>query len=747
VPTEIKLGSFPPGSRIPIRFTVRNPGTRSIEFEVTSNNPAVSLLTRRLTARARAEATIIGVVAIGAVAPGQRIYRIRFEIPTPLETNLVVEVVPAFVRVEFVPPEFTVADVQPGTIVHRNLTLNNTGNVIATADITVTEPWLSVHPTCVALSPGESCLVRVTARTHKTDFGKLSGQIRFDSMEGFSSIAEVFLQLPQPILEALPVDFGEVTPDRPAYQAVVLRNTGKVRVACSLRTDQSWLAVTPNHVNLPAGGEKEVKLRAQIPTEEAGIKTAGLIASFAGGELLRVPVSINCLIPRPILGSIRKQTLGAVASDAAVVRRFRVSNTGDGLLNCKIEANQPWIEILTKTISVFTGKKRRIEYRIDTPLMNKGINRATIQIRSNGGEADVPVSIVVVDPEPKLGAIDDLDFGTVDTSGAISGQLMVRNSGVGMLKLKAVPRDSRVTVTPSELTLAPGPPAKLAVAVALDGLSGGTYSYAIRFSSNGGNASASLKFRLPIEQIDVPAVIDLSNQLVGRPTDHAVHLMNSGPDDIKLAVRSEDPWIQPQVGSFSLRAGEIFAVPIRIRLRQGMSGLVKTAIWLEGRTIRRKVEIQAMARRIELRAIPDKMDLGVMAPGEERAFVLQVMNRGDMVAEIRDLHVPGDLEIWVRRQIIQPLVTIPLVGRVRMNSRTLGRQVVATLRLGDEVAVLFSSRVVQARTQRILTTLSGVSALAAGTAVWVTNNWLIGLLVALFGLAIGVGVWVSYRAR
>jgi hypothetical protein len=738
VPDEIKLGSFPPGSRVPFQFTVRNPGKHLIEFAVSTGNPALSLLTRRLKVRSHEEATIIGVIAIGAASSGPRFYRIRFETPTPVETNLFVEVVPAFVRVEFVPPEISLHDVQPGTTVHRNLTLNNTGNIIATADMTVTEPWLSVHPASIALAPGESCLVKVTARTRKTDSGKLTGQIRFDSPEGFSSIAEIRLQLPQPKLDALPVNFGEVMPDQPTFQTVVLRNTGKVRVACTLATDQHWLAVSPNRVNLPAGGEKELKLRATISTEEAGAKTAGLVVSFAGEQLLRVPVSAYCRVPKPVLGSIRKQTLGAIASDEAVVRRFRVSNTGDGKLNCKIVANQPWIEILTGEIAVAAGKKRRIEYRIETPAMDKGINRATIQIRSNGGESDVPVSVVVVDPEPKLDVVRDLDFGTVEAFETTNGHLSVRNCGVGMLHLRALSRDKRITVTPSEMTLAPGPPAKLAIAISLDGFEEGMHAYPIHFHSNGGRATANIQFRLPIERIDAPNSIDLGDQAVGRSTDEAVHLMNTGPDNIRLAVRSEDPWIQPQVNAIAVKAGEIFAVPFLINLRQGVSGLAKTAIWLEGRTFRHKISIHAMARRIELVALPKAVALGAMHPGKEKPFVLQVANRGDMAAEIHDLHIPGDLEIWIRRQTIQPGATVPLVGRVRMNSRAIGRQVASAVRISDETVVQFAALTGYKRTTRILTTLSGVTGVAAAAAFWVTGNWLMGVLVALFGLTIAV---------
>ena len=747
VPTEIELGSFPPGTRVPVNFKVRNPGNRSIEVAITSANAALSLLTRRLNLRSGEVGSVVGAVAIGFVPPGPRYYRIRFETQTPVETNLSVEVIRALVCAEFVPSEIVVPGVLPGATVHRSLTLRNTGNVSATALITTTESWLSTQPESISLMPGESCHMKVLARTRKTDFGNLSGQIRVELLEGYSGFAQVHLQLPEPKLEALPVNFGVVTPDLPSYQTVTLKNLGKVRVSCRLAADQYWLAVSPNRVNLPVGGEKEVKLRAVIPKEDAGPKSGSLVALFNGGELLRVPVSILCHVPKPVLGSIRKQTLGSIAADETVVRRFGVSNTGDGHLKCTISANQPWIEILTQEISVAAGKKRRIEYRIDTPALRLGVHQATIHIRSNGGEADVPLSVVVVHPQPKLDFFGDLELGTITAHDTAGGHFSVRNSGVGLLKLRITPEDTRVKVNPSELTLAPGPPTKLAVEVPLDGLTGGNHSYAIHLTGNGGSAYANFHFRLPIEKICAPSEVDLGEQLVEHSAIEAVNLLNTSPDDIQLSIRAEDHWIQPQLDSIAIKSGQIVSIPFRIHLQQGASGPAATSIWIEGRTIRHRIAIHAVARRIELVANPATIDLKKMLPGEERPLVFEVSNRGDMVAEISDLHIPGDLEIWIRRQSIQPGATATLIGRIRMNSYATGKQIGAEVRLDAETVVSLTVQVDQQRRLVSLSTLAGVASLFAGALLWAVENWGIGVVVATLGLVTGFTIWAFGKSK
>src|SRR5262245_48174183 len=42
-PAAVDLGAFPPGSRVPVRFTVKNRGKRSVGCPVDSLHPALSL--------------------------------------------------------------------------------------------------------------------------------------------------------------------------------------------------------------------------------------------------------------------------------------------------------------------------------------------------------------------------------------------------------------------------------------------------------------------------------------------------------------------------------------------------------------------------------------------------------------------------------------------------------------------------------------------------------------------------------
>jgi hypothetical protein len=748
VPAEILLGSFPAGARVPVQFSIRNPGRKKLEVIVSTSEPGLSILTRRLAVRPGEEVGVVGVLTLGMFRPGRRTFRIWYDTPASPETVLVADIIPTVVRLEFDPPEIVVKNAQPGKLLERTLTVSNAGNVHIVGALSATDAWLSVSPNRVSLAPGEAAMLSVRVRTRKTDFGLREAEIRIAPAEGYSASARVRVQLPNPKLEAEPVDFGEVLPERANYAAVALRNVGKVRVSCTLSADQPWLAVSPGRVNIPPGGEKVLKLRTVIPAGQAGPHAATLAVVARGKPLLSIPVALECRTPRPILGSIRKQTLGSIANDVAVVRRFRVANPGDGPLHCTVAVDQPWIEVHSRELEVPPGKHRRIEYLVRTPSMRPGAHQATIRIRSNGGDAAVPVSVVVVAPAPELQLLGDLDLGTVPDAVAATGFLAVRNSGVGMLTALASPEDSRVTVTPAEMTLAPGPPARLAVSVALAGLTGGWHSYAIDFASNGGSRRATVRLRVPIEQIQIPQRLDLGDCLAGGQCEAVVRVTNAGPDRVALAATAEGDWLITGADAFEVGPGESVSLSVRAAPRTGTRGPLTGTIHLQGRYFRQAITVQAVARTIEVVAIPQVIVLSNMRPGEERPIVLKATNRGDLSAEIGDLYQAGELEVWLRRQTVQPGATVPVIGRVRMRAKPAAAQVQATVRLYGGTSVHIIAKVAPQRLLRDLLSAALVAELTGAAALIVTGyRELAGIFAGLALISAGALLFVLGMRR
>lgn len=732
-PGELALGAAPVGTTVLARFTVRNTGKRPLDVPL-SADACVSLKANRLTIRAGAEAVVHCQVALGELSTGPHTFVIRYHAPVPVESRLVVEVIPAVTRLEFAPSELIVQVPTPGKLAHVAVTITNTGNLPVAATVVGSESWLHVQPGHVALEPGKRANLRVSVRTRKTEFTSRTGLLLVMSGSATAWEAVVRAVLPEPVLDAGAVDLGEVLLGRSTVGQLMVRNIGTNRAVCTVSCDQPWLTVAPGDLTLAPGKEKSLQVRARFTRAVAGVPTGNVVFTMGERQLLCVPVTACCRVPKPVLGAVRRQTLGAVANDAAVVRRFRVSNTGDGRLECTITTEQAWVEVLTRELAVAPGKRRRIELRLNTPAMAKGANRATIRICSNGGNADVPLSLTVVDPDPELEVLSEPELVTATGDQPATGYIAVRNTGVGLLMLRAVPEDPRVTITPLEMKLAPGPPARMTVAVAVGGLSGGVHTFGVQFTSNGGSRRGIIRCRLPAEAIEAPVLIDLGDRAAGRPTGSTLRVRNPGTDPVTLHVRAEHPWLRPGAARVTVRPGEMLAIPFRVDLQPGETGRVESAIRLEGRALRHAVGLQLTARKYELAVIPQTLALGDMTSGEERVIPLQVVNTGEMVAEVREIHVGGELEVWLRRQTVPPGVTGMLAVRVRVNGGAVGKHLQVVVALTDDLSAQITARVVRSWRPRVVAAVIAGAAFAVGGVLGATIGWAPGAAVVACGV-------------
>jgi hypothetical protein len=548
--------------------------------------------------------------------------------------------------------------------------------------------------------------------------------------------------LPDPELTVEPVAFGELKPGRPAFAEVVVRNTGRVRVDCTAAGADSWIRVLPERINLPPGREKKIRVRAVLTSEQDGPQSSELLFTSAVGVVLRVPVTAIGKVPRPHLRPIRKQRVRDAAG-TTVERKFQLANDGDGRLDCEATADKPWVKLLTPVLHVAPGKKRKIRYVLDLPALPKGEHTATITLSTNAGTVAVPVTVTILDPNPVLEVLPAPDLGMISPELPLSAFVQVRNAGIGLLSVKAETESSRVTVAPTEADVPTGPPVRFHLTIPVDGLPGGEHEVAIRLTSNGGSGRATIRFRLPVEQIDVPSMLDLGDRPMGRLTGAVLRVKNIGPHRVTLRVRGEHQWLRPAVEVVSVNPNEVVSVPFRMDLPPDVRGPVMSTLHLEGRAVRHSVAVRAIARKVSLAVVPGVVNLGDMVPGEERAFTMEVVNTGELIARIPDSHTPGALEVWVRRATVKPGERVTVAGRVRVNSRQIDRAVRTLVPLADELVVECMAKVVAPVMPKVLAGLAASGGLIAGCALTVAVEWWLGLPLAILGVLLGS--WIYWR--
>ena len=739
MPPELFLGTCTVGATITFKVRVRNAGKKLLGCTVTSPDAGVAITAPRLLLGPVGTADVSGRITLPAGPLGHRSFRLVYEATVPTETRLVVEATVAEPRLEFLPPLLVLRSPNPGSTVQTSVTLKNTGNMALAATLTSADPWLAPAAKRVTLAPGESAEIRVRAKSKKTDSGTRETTLTATA-DGRAWSVAVRYTLPDPELSAEPVAFGELMTGRPAYVDVTVRNTGRVRVNCIVAVPDPWLRLLPSRLNLPPGRQKALRVRAVLTPAHAGALDIGTGVHIECRRGSEGPRRRHREGSTTRLAPIRRQRVRDAAGPP-VERKFQIANDGDGPLDVTATTDQPWVKIVTPELRVGPGKKRKLRYLLNLPTLPLGEHSATITLATNGGTVEVQLTIRVVDPEPVLEVVSGPDLGMVSPELPLSAFVQVRNAGIGLMCVTAESENPRNTVTPTAAEVPVGPPVRFGLTIPVDGLPGGEYEAAVRLTSNGGAGRAAVRFRLPVEQIDAPALIDLGVREAGCPIHHWLRVKNTGAYPTALRVRGEGQGVHPGPNRVVIAPGQTASVPFRMDLPPGVLGPVVSTILLEGRAVRFAVAVRALVRKVELVVVPGVVVLGDVTPGEERAFAVEVANVGEIAAEIHEQHAPGDLETWLRPATVRPGERVTLAGRVRVNAKQTGEPVRAIISLADEVTIRFVAQVVRPRLPRVLAVLAASGGLVAGSSLTVAVGYWLGVPVGCLGFAMGVWLW------
>ena len=741
VPSEVHLGGWPVGATIPFTITARNPNNRLAGCAISTSDEGVTILAPRILVAPLGSVEVFGRVTLPPGPLGRRTFRLVFPAGVSAETVLVVEAQLPTPLLEFVPARVALRASRPGGTVSSSIALKNTGNVTLAATLSAEEPWLAAEPKRLTLAPGESADIRLRAKSRKTDSGTRETQL-VAATEGGTWAATVRYALPRPELSATPVSFGELTLGRRSVAEVVVRNTGPVRVVCAITAAAPWLSVLPTRINLAPDGQRTIRVRALVTAEHDGPLASELVLTSDGEVVLRVPVAGTATLPRPLLRPIRRQRV-LDAAGTAIERKFQLANDGDGRLDLKAKADQPWVKLQTPELQVAPGKKRNFRYRLDLTVLPRGEHSATITLTTNVGSVAVPIAVTVLAPNPLLEVLPAPALGAVSPGLPLSAFVQVRNAGIGLLTVRAESESPWVVVSPALVDVPAGPPMRLNLAIRVAGLGGGEHEAAVRLTSNGGTGRAAVRFRLPVEQIDVPKRVDMGDLPAGRSAGHSFRIRNIGPDRVGLTIRSEHPWLEPGRDYLTVNPGEVVALPFRVNLPLGVLGPVGSALVLEGRSARYTVAVRARARKVDLVVLPGVVALGPVTPGAVRTFTVDVLNAGEIAAEIRESHTTGLLEVWVRRATVLPGERVTLFARVRVNERRIGIPASAVVQLTDGADLGVVARVVAPSLTGTLIVTALAGGLVVGAALAVSFGQWLGVPALVVG--IGASAWIYSR--
>jgi len=197
-----------------------------------------------------------------------------------------------------------------------------------------------------------------------------------------------------------------------------------------------------------------------------------------------------------------------------------ISNTGQQPLNWSADTGAAyWLTLDSSAGTLQPGASQAIQVIADTTQLPTGVSTATIAISSNGGSAQVPVQLDVINPPPLPAPKLDvkpvsLDFGQLQVGSQAKQTVSISNLGTRDLNWTADSGNANwLSLDIASGTIqAGGNPQVINVTADATNLTAGTYSAMLHINSNGGKQAikVSLLVTSPLPPAASPAQLQVN---------------------------------------------------------------------------------------------------------------------------------------------------------------------------------------------------------------------------------------------
>jgi len=391
---------------------------------------------------------------------------------------------------------------------------------------------------------------------------------------------------------------GTFLPGQRRSAALQVTNTGGGTLRGVVRCREPWLSFEQ-----PFTGAGRISLPIDSQQLVGERDYRGEIEVISNGGVATVPIELHAQTAERTTVSPVELDFGLVGAQPPQPLVLRVTNGGGGTLRGTVTATAPWIDVRNRAISG-NGATVRVAIKPEALPMGGQALAGTIKLATNGGDVSVPVRVMVL---PAALVVDTLvlDFGTVAPRETARRTLRVTNSGAGCLegmvasapdwvRIKQtrwsgnqadllVEVDGRSLVTPAGPPTAGGTPSGR-------GTSGGIRTGAIHLTSNGGDATVTVRaVALSPTLMVEPSSINLGMLRSGQSAGCRVQVSNRGIGAVSGSVRTSGPWLRPKQDQFS---GESADLEVQVRTKGLALGAYTEAIDIDSNGGRARIPVQ-----------------------------------------------------------------------------------------------------------------------------------------------------------
>ncbi len=260
---------------------------------------------------------------------------------------------------------------------------------------------LGLDVTSGKLDAGHSQRVHVTVDTTNLDQGKHTFTAHFSSNGGSVALTVTVTvnappQPPQLCLSTSSLDFGTMDPHTQQTQTVKVGNCGGQQLAW--QADPGGLGLDTTGGQLDAGHSQRVHVTVDTTDLGPGPHTFTAHFSSNGGSVaLAVTVTVNAPPHPPQLClSTSSLDFGTMDPHTQQTQTIKVGNCGGQQLVWRAYSRGPGLD--TNSGNLIAGVSQAVQVTVDTTNLSSGPHTFTILFTSNGGSAEVTVTVTVNSP-------------------------------------------------------------------------------------------------------------------------------------------------------------------------------------------------------------------------------------------------------------------------------------------------------------------------------------------------------------
>jgi len=368
------------------------------------------------------------------------------------------------------------------------------------------------------------------------------------------------------------LDFGSLETGRKVALSVIVGNVGGRQLHWTADVGStSWLNVQPaSGMLLPGNHEQVVNIVADASNLTAKNYSAILHITSDAGEA-HITVKLKVIPPGSVSSAkaildVNPASLdfGILTVGAQVAMNVTLANTGTQALSWGADTgNANWLKLSSNSGQILPGGHPQVmSVTADTTQLAVGNHSAMLNIKSNGGNKQVVVTVVVkgATPSPAQIAVtpNPLDFGALNPNATKTLPQTVSNSGGQSLtwNLNTTSLPGWLSVDKSSDTVQANSSETINVTVNTANLKPGPYSVTLNFSSDGGNASISVTLTVNTPQ---PVQRTLTSQQTQSQTVKATGQGTTPGAYAKGMLRARNPYSgTPRGVDMTYNAGTVF---------------------------------------------------------------------------------------------------------------------------------------------------------------------------------------------